>query len=226
MLQAGSHLILADVIRVRTLESFHRCLSHLGIHITVFSVILPHSGPTWVASQIDYRCIRPGNTAGLGFIRRNLRTFPSQFPIERSPHVDSLREQGAIEGIRRTMNLVYAIDTRYADFFHGNFLYAFDHLRPSLFLLCYAQRHIQNRPDLIFAYYRIQLCLTECKAIFLGGLKISDDIHCNLTHLTDFFFQGHFFQPFLDIGFNGFVCRNGRLYAVYVVCHTHPSANH
>ncbi|CDB95686.1 unknown [Bacteroides sp. CAG:443] len=68
VLHAGSHVVFTDMVRVASLKTSDGSLTHFRIYIAVFTVVLPHTRPARVTSQVDYRCIRPGNAASFGFV--------------------------------------------------------------------------------------------------------------------------------------------------------------
>ena len=135
MLHTGSYIICSDMIRIIALKTRNSGLTHFSIHITILSIILPHTRPTRVSSQINNRRVSPRNTTGLGFIRRNFRSFPCQFPIESGSHIDTLGKHGSPQRIRCSMDLVYSINAGDSNLLHGNILNYFDGLCPFFFLL-------------------------------------------------------------------------------------------
>ncbi|CCY92002.1 unknown [Bacteroides sp. CAG:1076] len=135
MFHAGSHIVFADVVRVASLKALDRFNTHFSIYIAVFTVVFPHTRPARVTSQVDYRRIRPGNTASLRFVSGNLSTTAHQRTIERCPHIHSLREHSSIECVGGTMNLVDTIYTRNTDFLHRFILNLLDSRSPYFFLL-------------------------------------------------------------------------------------------
>ena len=137
VLHAGSHVVFTDMVRVASLKALDRLDTHLSIYIAVFTVILPHTRPARVTSQVDYRCIRPGYAAGLRFVSGNLGTTTHQFTVERCSHIHALREHGSIECVGRSVNLVDTVDTRNTDFLHRFILNLLDGFSPFFFFLCH-----------------------------------------------------------------------------------------
>ena len=144
MFHAGCHIIFADMIRITSLKTSNRSLTHFCVYVTVFTVVLPHTRPAWITSQVDYWSIGPGDTAGFSFVCRNGCCLFCQFTVESCSHIDALREHGSIKCIGSSVNLVDTIDTRYADFFHGQILNLFDCFSPFFLFLCDTQRNIQQ----------------------------------------------------------------------------------
>ena len=202
----GSYVVITHMVGIFTLETQYGFATHFGIDISVFTVILPHARPTRITTQVDYRCIRPRNTSGTGFISRNTGTFTRQGAVKGSRHINALREECTAQGISSSVNLVNAIHTGDADFFHRLVLYAFDDTVPLLRGNGQSVGHIEDRAHFVLTYHAVQHGLINLEAFLsLNALDTHENLHHHLLvgHtfgevelLIDAILLKHLFQSF------------------------------
>ena len=201
MLHTSSHIIFTYMIRVFPLKSFYSLNTHFSIHQAIFTIILPHTRPSRITSQIYYRSISPWNAPSLRFISRDFSPTTYQLTVKSCSHIHTLRKQSPVKRISSSMNLVYSINTGNPDLLHRLLLNLTDCSSPYLLFLCYTQRHIQDRSHFILTNHRIQHRLTQFETILTSG-EIGYNIHCYFTHLAHFLLKCHLFQPSLNMCFN------------------------
>ena len=126
MFQTGSYPIGAYMIRILALKTNHRFTAHLCIDVAVFSIIFPHTRPTGITAKIHNGRVRPRNASGFCFVSRYLGSFPYQFTIECSPHIDTLRKESSAGRIGGAMYLIDAIHTGNSHRPYRFFLNSFD----------------------------------------------------------------------------------------------------
>ena len=193
MLDASGHLLLSYMVRITALETEYGFAPHFGIHVAIFAIVLPMTGPAGVTCQVEHRSIGPGDTSGLGFISGDAGTFTHQFAVEGSCHIDALREESSTQCISCSVYLVYAINTRNTHDFHRFVLYLPDDFFPLLFGLGNTLGYIQDRADFVFADNGIQQSIVYLK--FLGRIiTFGNDVNGKLGHLPNLLFKGHLLE--------------------------------
>ena len=187
------------MVGVVTLETAHGLYAHLSVQIAVLSVVFPHAGPPRVAPEVNHRGIRPRHATRPGLVSRHFGSAPHEVAVERCAHVDALRKECAVKRIGGAVDFIHAVDAGYSYLAQRLFLYAAYHFRPRKPVLRHAQRHVEQRADLVFAYHGVEHLLAKGKAV-LALLKVGNHVDGDFAHLAYFLFKGHLAKPFLYAG--------------------------
>ncbi len=119
MLKAGSYVIVANIIKILSLQAFHHFTPDCSSQVTILPVAFPLAWPCWLTSHIHYRTECPWDPGRACFIGGDFPCPAGQFLVEGGCHVYALRKQGAIGHVGGPMDLVQAVKARNPYGFQG-----------------------------------------------------------------------------------------------------------
>ena len=197
-------MLQINMIGVRTLDGYGLFAGHFGLKIRILTEAFPNTGPAGVTAKVHDRREHPRDLRSAGFIGHRTAQQTRIFTVESGAKINLLRIKTTIRKISGTMNHINAINARYADQIHGNFLNLANHCSRLLTGMGTVVHHIQDGTNLISAQNKLQLCRIKG---FAGFVLQHGDVQ--LDQLAGLFLQRHAFEDLFHLCFNGFIGRNG-----------------